>query len=274
MKTHSHNNQIVVAILFAALWLIFPGCGLIYIDGLIGDYSKEELLGNPDFQWTRDSSLACEIFYESDSWTARNIVAVRQGADSALVHIVQMLHEQSFPRKISYFIVNDRLRMRSLINQEINGKTFASRCVICAVANDSVRALGAHEMFHVVAMNVWGHTEDWVNEGMAVYADNKWWMHDLHPLANLLRQKQKLLTFEDLTGRFRHHDPMISYPEAGSLMKYLYETFGQENVKILWKDGLSAFCHSVHLTNSELEQRWLSAISRCDTTGVRYRVAD
>ena len=245
---------------------------MIYIEGVVGDYSRDELLENPHFQWTRDSSLSCDIFYEADSWAARNIVAIRRDADSALVRILGLLHESSFPHRLNYFIVNNRVRMQSLINQQINGRAFPRRHLICAVANDSVRALGSHEMFHVVAMNLWGSTEDWVNEGMAVYSDNKWWMQELHPLANYLRQKQTLLSLDDLTQRFRQCDPLITYPETGSFLKYLYETFGQENVEILWKQGLSAFCRFVHKTNSELEQEWIAAIGRFDTTNVHYRI--
>jgi len=272
MKTHRHINLVVVAVLSATLCLVFHGCGLIYVEGVIGDYSKDKLLENPDFLWTRDSSLSCDIFYEADSWAARNIVAIRRDADSALVRILGLLHESTFSHRLNYFIVNNRIRMQSLINQETNGRAFPRRHLICAVANDSVRALGAHEMFHVVAMNVWGSTEEWVNEGMAVYSDNKWWMQELHPLANYLRQKHRLLSLDDLTQRFRHYDAMITYPETGSFLKYLYETFGQENVEILWKEGLTAFCRSVHKTKSELEQQWLAAIGRFDTTNVHYRI--
>jgi hypothetical protein len=272
MKTHRHIKLVVVAIMSATLCLIFHACGLIYIDGVIGGYTKDDLLENPDFRWTRDSSLSCDIYYEANSWAARNIAAIKRDADSSLVRILGMLHERSFPHRLSYFIVINRSRMQSLIDRQTNGIAFAREKIICAIANDSMRALGPHEMFHVVAMNLWSSTEDWVNEGMAVYADNSWWMQELHPLANYLRQQGKFLSLDELTQRFRQHDPLITYPEVGSFLKYLYETHGRDNVKTLWQHGLSTFCDSVRVDKSDLERQWLSVITARDTKDVHYKV--
>ena len=253
--------------------MAFYGCGLIYIDGLVGDYSKDQLLDNSNFRWVEDSSNSCNIFYESNSWVARNIATIRRDADRSLVHVLGLLQEPSFPHKLSYFIVNDRSRMQSLINRQTNGMAFARQRVICAIANDSMRALGPHEMFHVIAMNLWNSTEDWVNEGMAVYSDSNWWMQQLHPLANYLRQHGRLLPLSALIDRFRQNDPMITYPQAGSLLKYLYETYGRDNVKTLWQQGLTAFCQSVHVADvAELERQWLAFSAMSDTRNVQYKI--
>jgi hypothetical protein len=272
MKLHPHTSLVLI-VLLSALSAAFDACGLVYIDGLIGDYSKEQLLKNSDFRWLEDSSKSCDIFYESDSWAARNTAAIKRNADSSLAHVLGLLKEPDFPQKINYFIVNVRSRMQSLIGHQTNGMAFARQRVICAIANDSMSALGPHEMFHVVAMNLWGFTEDWVNEGMAVYSDSTWWVQELHSLANYLRQHGKLLPLSALIQRFSQNDPMITYPQAGSFLKYLYETYGRDNIKILWQQGLTTFCQSVHVGDlAELERQWLAFIATADTGHVHYRI--
>jgi hypothetical protein len=272
MKLHPYTSLILIVLLLA-LSVVLDACGLIYIDGLIGDYSKEQLLGNSNFRWLRDSSKSCDIFYESGSWAARNTAAIKRNTDSSLVHVLGLLQEPGFPFKINYFIVNDRSQMQSLISRQTNGTAFARERVICAIANDSMSALGPHEMFHVVAMNLWGFTEDWVNEGMAVYSDSTWWVQELHPLANYLRQHGKLLPLIALIQRFSRNDPMITYPQAGSFVKYLCETYGRDNIKVLWQKGLTTFCQSVHAGDlAELERQWLALIATADTGKVHYTI--
>ena len=270
MINELHPCKLALVIVFlSALTIPVDGCGLIVINP---DYSSEELLKNPGFSWERDSSVSFDIYYESNSWAAHNILAIKRNADSALERILILLHEPSYPHRLNYFFVKNRTEMGRLINQETNGRAFPGGQILCAIVNDSARALGSHEMFHVIAINVWGSTDDWVNEGMAVYSDNTWWNQDLHKLANYLRDKQKLLTLNELTNRFQRNDQVITYPEAGSFLKYLYETFGEENIEILWKQGLGAFCQSVHKTTFELEHYWLAAIGRFDTTNIKYEI--
>jgi hypothetical protein len=265
----------IFVVLPAGLSLVFHGCGLIYIDGLVGDYSRDQLLKNSSFRWVEDSSNCCNIFYESNSWAARNIAVIRRDTDSSLVRVLGLLQEPSFPYRLNYFIVSDRSRMQSLIDRQTNGMAFARQRVICAIANDSVRALGPHEVFHVVAMNLWNSTEDWVNEGMAAYSDNTWWMQELHPLANYLLQHGKLLPLDALIQRFRKYDALITYPEVASFLKYLYETYGRDNIKTLWQQGLTTFCHSVHVAGiTELERQWLAVIATTDIKNVHYRIPD
>lgn len=272
MKLNPYTKLILV-VLPVALSVAYHGCGSIYIDGLIGDYSKDQLLNNSNFRWVEDSSNCCSIFYESNSWAAGNIAAIKRKIDSSFVIVLDLLQEPNFPYKLSYFFVNDRARMQSLIDRQINATAFARKRVICAIANDSMGVLGPHELFHVVAMNLWSSTEDWVNEGMAVYSDSAWWMQQLHPLANYLRQHGKLIPMDALVRQFRQYDPMITYPEAGSFLKYLYETYGRDNIKTLWQQGLTAFCQSVQVADiAELERQWLAFIAKSDARDVHYKI--
>ena len=274
MESNQRPIVLVAAFLLAVLLTPLEGCGLIYIQGLSPGYSKDDLLANSDFHWLKDSSASSDIYFEPGSWAAHNVLVVRSNADSALLHILRMIGGPHFPNRLNYFIVNNRSRMHSLIGRETNGIAFAHELVICAIANDTVRALGAHEMFHVVAMNVWGSTADWINEGMAVYSDDQWWMQPLHPLAHYLEQNRKLPSLEQLTTKFRQANDLITYPAAGSFMKFLNETFGRRETELLWKQGFAAFCKSVNKSQSDLQQEWLNTIDKFSTDNVNYRIPE
>lgn len=274
MESNHRPTVLAATLLLALLCTLLQGCGLVYIQGLSPGYSKDDLLANSEFHWIKDSCASSDIYFEPGSWSSHNVLVVRSNADSAFARILRLVGEPRFPHRLNYFIVNNRLRMRYLIGRETNGIAFARELVICAIANDSVRALGPHEMFHVVAMNIWGPTADWVNEGMAVYSDDQWWMQRLHPLAHYLEQNRKLPTLEQLTKEFRQGSDLLTYPAAGSFMKFLYETFGQNEIEVLWKEGFAAFCKSVHKSDSDLQQEWLKTIERFNTDNIHYRIPE
>jgi len=274
VESTRHTALLVGALILGLLTLLYQGCGLIYIQGISGGYSKEDLLADHDFHWSKDSCASSDIYFESGSWAAQHIASVRSNADSAFTHILRLIGQTTFPHRLNYFIVANRPRMDALIGFQTNGIAFARELVICAVANDTVRALGAHEMFHVVAMNVWGSTADWVNEGMAVYSDDQWWMQELHPLAHYLQQHRKLPSLGQLTKEFRQGNSLLTYPAAGSFVKFLYESFGRSELELLWKQGFAAFCKSVQKSESDLQKQWLNTIERFDTDGVRYAIPE
>jgi hypothetical protein len=274
VKTHRYTKLLVAASLLALLCFVYQGCGLIYIQGISAGYSKDDLLADHDFHWVKDSCASSDIYFEAGSWAAHNIAFVKSNADSALVHILRLIAQTRFPHRLNYFIVDNRPRMNALIGLQTNGIAFARELVICAVANDTVRALGAHEMFHVVTMNAWGSTADWVNEGMAVYSDDQWRMQGLHALAHYLQQHRKLPSLEQLTKEFRQGNSLLTYPAAGSFVKFLYERFGRSEIELLWKQGFAAFCKSVQRSESELQYQWHNTISEFNTDSVHYAIPE
>jgi len=272
MRSTNKPRTSTILFLLAALSFLFAGCGLLSLVGIHPEYSSRDLLSNRDFRWLRDSSASCNIYYEAGSWAERNPAYLRANADSSTAHVLRMIGEPRFDRRLNYFIVSSRQRMRELVGEELNAVAFPGDFVLCAVANDSLKAIGVHEIFHLITMSAWGSTETWINEGMAVYSDDRWWGVDLHTLAHYLQTNGKLPSLDDLSEHFGGGNVLITYPASGSLMKFLYETYGRENVKILWQNGLDAFCEAVHKSKADLAHDWLDRIGREDTGKVHYRI--
>jgi hypothetical protein len=141
------------------------------------------------------------------------------------------------------------------------------------VFGEKINASGSHELMHVMANNTWGmKPKPWLNEGFATYSDDRWHGYGLHDLSKFLLLERKLIPLEKLIDDFRGHNDMISYPQAGSFVKFLYETYGSEKVKQLWakgsaKDLARILGHDV----TSLEKAWHQKLIEADASRVQYK---
>lgn len=265
-----HFSKILILFPFI-LVIVLNGCGLIYLPFMAPTY--EDLKNNSDFKWIADSSQHFQYYMEENSWAAKNIDAMKKQAEADLEKSLKIINEKEYKEKLYYFVVRDRSRMKLLIDRETNGAAFTNRNILCAIANDSVRALGTHELFHIISWNNWGPPDDnWISEGLAVYSDNNWWSNDLHTLTKYFYEKEKLIPLKDLTASFRSYNDMITYPEAGSVAKYIYEKYGVEKTKKLWEDGISESKNILGISLESLEKEWLSEIQKTDTKKIKYPI--
>lgn len=104
-----------------------------------------------------------------------------------------------------------------------------------------------HEVVHLYS-STFGRTVALFSEGLAVaYQINapagetspKWSGTPLHDLARTFRQQGRLASLESIvdTAGFRAIDANVAYPEAGSFVRFLIDTYGLDRIKQLY--GLS-----------------------------------
>lgn len=269
MKKFSRNLLIFIAIVI--MLVVSSGCGIIQLPFMAP--TNEDLKNNVQFKWIADSTEHFHFYIEKDSWAAKNIKQVKDDSEKEYKHILELLNEPGYKNTIYYFIVKDRTRMDELIGRKTNGCAFTNRNILCAIANDSVRALGAHELFHIISWNKWGSPNDhWISEGLAVYSDNNWWGNDLYTLTKYFYEKEKLIPLKDLTTNFRSYDDLITYPEAGSIAKYIYEKYGAEKIKKFWDNEISETKNILGISLDSLEKEWISEIQKNDTKKIKYPV--
>lgn len=254
-----------ISLSFLTIFLI--SCGLVVLDGSI---TKNKLLTNSDFAWREDSSQHFKYYYEKGTWADRNIDSLKVIAERSFKICLQLIQRSGYTDTINYFIVESRERMDDLIYRRTNGMAFANANIVCVIASDSIKAIGAHEIFHIISIRSLGATQRWISEGFAVYSDNSWWKQDLHALASYFKNHGKIVPLKELTTKFGTFDEMISYPQAGSFIKYLYETYDFNDVHILWIKGLNVFCQLKNISVEELEKNWLSTIDRYSAVKVNY----
>lgn len=162
--------------------------------------------------------------------------------------------------------------MKLLIGNETNGVAFPRTKVVCFILNEKVDASGSHELIHVMAGNTWGlKFRTWINEGFATYADDIWHGYQLHDLNKYLLQEKKLIPLEKLVDDFSSHSNLISYPQTGSFVKYIYEQYGVDKVKELWKSGtVKGMKRALGKDIVTIESEWHRRLAEADATRIKY----
>ena len=70
---------------------------------------------------------------------------------------------------------------------------------------------------------------------------------------------------------FRSGNDFINYPIAGSFIKFLYEEYGLETVKITWKGGVFALTQAIGYGLDILETKWIQTIQNYEIESIQYK---
>jgi len=239
---------------------------------LVAQVTFRSLLENKNFQWIADSSSnELTIYYPAESWASKNPEKVKERLLYHYQGVKSFLHIETYRARINVFIVDSRAQMKKLVGHETNGSAFHDANTLTGIASEKMNSLYSnHELFHIMAMNIWGVPGTWINEGMAVYSDNAWHGHDLYQLTKYLVDHNRYVPLEKLITDFRKADDRLSYPLAGSFVKYLDETYGRQTVEEIWKGKRKDITRLTGKSLKELEQDWLTRIRAVDYGQLKY----
>jgi hypothetical protein len=234
--------------------------------------SAGELLQRKGFVWKAAFTAHLRLHFEPSTFAETRIEDLKRWQEKAYIRNLQLLKVSNYSSQTDIFIVASRERMKQLIGDETNGVAFPNTKVVCFIFNEKIKAAGSHELMHVMAGNAWGvKFKSWINEGLATYADDNWNGYKLHDLNKYLLQEKKLIPLEKLIEDFSDYSAMITYPQAGSFVKYLYEQYGVEKVKDLWNSGTVKDLKRVLGKDiATLEKEWHSKLMEADATKVKY----
>ncbi len=139
----------------------------------------------------------------------------------------------SFCGKVAFYLFPDRVTKFGYTLH--HGAGWATGRAIVEVFNEHEQLDATHELVHIVASSI-GNPPALFREGLAValQRDAKWdgysvdaWTRDLKR-RNMLMPERQLFVLTDIGPE--QTLPAITYPEAGSFMKYLSERFGLDAV--------------------------------------------
>ena len=239
---------------------------------LSGQPSANDLLKRKGFTWESVSTEHFRFHFEPKTPVEERLECLRSREEKSFSRVLQLLGAKNYPRQIDIFIVNSMTRMKALVGRETNGIAFPKTNVICFIFNTQTNASGAHEMMHVVAKNFWqGDPKPWLNEGLAVYADDLWYSHKLHDLGKHFLVNKKLVPLGRLVKDFKEYNSLISYPLAGSFVKFLYEQYGADKIRELWrKSAPEDITRILGKSLGELEREWRARLAQADEAGIKY----
>ena len=232
--------------------------------------SVKDLAGRKGFTWKSEDTSNFRFYFETGTFGEKHIGQLKQNAEQARHKVLTLLGELTYKPRITVFVLDSRARMKALIGKEINGVGLPKSNAVLYVFSETIDASGAHELFHVLAKNLWGKADDWINEGLAVYADGVWQQYQLHDLAKYILLRSKLIPLSESLMHFDKYPEIITYPEMGSFAKFFYERYGVANVKEIWRGGADALSRITGRTLKELEKDWLEVIGRADASKINY----
>lgn len=115
-----------------------------------------------------------------------------------------------------------------------------------------------HEVMHMVAMTAWGNTQsnmNWLNEGLATYAQNDCSGYTVAEIYRLFLEEGMLVSIEDLTSDFYHIDEMIGYHQSAYIAEFMLSNYGIEKLEAVWKGGFSQFEAVYGFSFSQMEEK-------------------
>jgi hypothetical protein len=232
--------------------------------------SPEALRTRHGFVWKTDRSATFEYHFEPSSTAEREIEKIKTTMEQSRSHVVALLGEKTGPPGVPVFIVETRHRMKELTGTPQNA--WSTPKVIAFIYGAQAKAIGAHEDCHILARHFWGSPHaDWLDEGLAVYSDDEWWGHPLHGVAKLLLERGQLIPIAALLkSGWRKQSDLVTYPETGSFVKFMYEKYGLDLVKQTWKGGSSQILQIFGKKVDDLEQEWRATIAAADASGIQY----
>jgi hypothetical protein len=222
------------------------------------------------FQWVRDSSEHFLMHIERGSALEHRRDLMKVRLEEARRRVLTRMGEAEYPLPIHIFVVGARARMRPLVGRSTNAIAFHRSHIIAMVVTESWGAAAEHEIFHVLAMNLWGVGPTWLNEGMGVYMDGQWLGNDLHAVAKYLLDRNVLIPLNKLKEDFRDADELVSYPQAGSFARYIFERHGVAAVKALWREDTVAFQALSGKTLAEVDPAWREFLLSVNAQKVTY----
>jgi len=215
--------------------------------------SLSEVLASPEFHWVKYPSASFDFYAEQGSYAEREIERIQLTMERAQTRIDDLLGQRVEDR-LPVFLVTSKERNRLIVGFDDNAVTNGE--YQSDTFNETLHAIGGHETMHILAERLWGMPRGtWVTEGLAVYSDDEWQGKPLHASARALLDRHELVSMWDLVKKkgFLGNDE-VTYPQAGSFVKFVYETHGREAVTHLWRSAPNK------KEIEKLEQEWLAML--------------
>jgi hypothetical protein len=222
------------------------------------------------FSWATRRSAHFDFYVEIGTFAERDFDKIVARMEQSRTGLERLLGAPA-GKRTAVFVVASRERMKALIGLEVNG--YAIGGLSAMVYSETIKAIGAHETCHILARSLWGGSHGvWINEGLAVYSDDQWRGLPLHSIAKWLLDRDKLAPLKALVpdGWGRKYSDMITYPELGSFVKFVYENYGLQAVKTLWQRGAGGAEAALGKSLSQAEMEWRSELAKVDASSLQY----
>src|SRR5215218_10147926 len=162
-------------------------------------------------------------------------------SNSALIQLPQ------YSDTITVQFLRSRQEMKKYTGMTPSGIALVEPKILYVVANadpGEVKPPIKHELMHMISMTSWGYPgqdSNWMNEGLATYAENNCNGYNDEQIYRYLSEKSMLIPMAALTTSFYKQPEMIAYHQAAYIVQYLLNQYGVAKFKELWTQGFDQF---------------------------------
>jgi hypothetical protein len=254
--------RLILVLSVLAVPLVLPGHAGSPVDPVLRQY-----IDRPGFNWTYKRTANFNLYFQADSEARRHIGILKKNVEADRAHVIHLLGASGYETPISAFFLKSGAQMKELVGVEVDGRSRPAQHAVFSVVTP-LRLHLKHELCHEIASNLWGNAEPWIEEGLAVYADegapdSKAEPNTIRYDAWTLLSAGSLIRFEDLIRpewNSTMYSPDVTYTELGGFVKFLYDRFGVERVKQIWQGGSRSIPAVVGMSLADLEREWRESL--------------
>jgi hypothetical protein len=143
--------------------------------------------------------------------------------------------------------LGSRQEMKQYTGMTPSGLALVQPKILYIVANGDPKEVKPpikHELMHMISMTTWGYPaqdSNWMNEGLAAYAENNCNGYNDEQIYRYLSGKGMLIPMSALTTTFYRQPEMVAYHQAAYIVQYLLSSYGVDKFKDLWSQGFASF---------------------------------
>lgn len=186
----------------------------------------------PGARWMTAESVCCAIHYVSGTASERDIESLKSMADAQAADVEKRMGA-NFTGKVPLTFLPRVLGQGGFASNGIY-VSYLDRNYVGSTTQQVVH----HEMVHWLDTQVGAKARiSMLQEGLAVYfSDGHFKVESVPARAEALVQMERYIPLRDLTDSFYSSQHEIGYIEAGALVGYLIETYGQDKFNIFFRN--------------------------------------
>ena len=260
----------ILALSILAVPLAVPDRAGDSVDPVLRQY-----VDHTGFNWKYKQTAHFHLYFQADSDARRHIGMLKRNVEADRKGVIRLLGATGYEPAISAFFLRSGAQMKELVGVEVDGRSRPVQHVVFSVVTPTRLHL-THEICHEIASNLWGAAEPWIEEGLAVYADEG---DNIRYDSWTLLSSGTLIPFEKLIGpdwNSTMYSPDVTYTELGGFVKFLHDRFGVDRVKQIWQGGSQTIPIITGMSIADLEREWrLSLVQQFPAPPTRhYRAGD
>lgn len=219
-----------------------------------------------DENWKVHRSEHYIFHFRPNSIAEEEIGYIAAVQEAGYQRILGILGETTGPT-IGYYLYESLADKARITGVKGSGIAEAALGEVHVVYGNDRKVTGLHEDCHVLAQQLWGGSRlPFLVEGLAVYCDGHWLSAPVDRWVSVLSKRGDLIPLQGLLqpDLFESYPDLLTYPVAGSFVKFLIEKFGIEDFRTFYLSARPAsiredFEKIYPLSLEEAERGWLSA---------------